>query len=389
MAIALAPRPGPCDNPRMGGNADIIVVGGGLVGSAIAYGLLRHTPSIIVLDEGDTAFRATRGNFGLVWVQSKGDGAPHYVKWTRRSADLWQDFAAELKDATGIDTHHRRTGGVHLLLTENEVTERRALMERLQRQSGNDGYDWRIMDPQELKDAIPGVGPTVAGGSYTPYDGVANPLFTIRALHTVLAARGVRYEPGKAVEDVRHDAGTFTVRAGGETFQSRKIIIAAGNGTKRLAAMLDMNMPVSPQRGQVLVTERLKPLLGSLTTTSIRQTVEGGVIMGDSQEDVGFDNATTVPVLAKMAQRAVTSFPALANAQIVRAWAALRIMSADGLPIYTEAKDAPGAFATTCHSGVTLAAVHARVLAEWIAGGKRPDETLKLVPERFDVPKAA
>ena len=65
---------------------DAIVIGGGLVGSAIAYGLARAGLKAALLDEGDVAFRASRGNFGLVWVQSKGDGAPHYQRWTRQSA---------------------------------------------------------------------------------------------------------------------------------------------------------------------------------------------------------------------------------------------------------------------------------------------------------------
>ena len=64
---------------------DAIVVGGGLVGSAIAYGLVRAGLKVTLLDEGDVALRAARGNFGLVWVQSKGDGAPDYQRWTRRS----------------------------------------------------------------------------------------------------------------------------------------------------------------------------------------------------------------------------------------------------------------------------------------------------------------
>ena len=85
---------------------DAIVVGGGLVGSAIAYGLARAGLAAVLLDEGDVAFRASRGNFGLVWVQSKGDGAPHYQRWTRRSADEWPALAAELLAKTGIAVGH-------------------------------------------------------------------------------------------------------------------------------------------------------------------------------------------------------------------------------------------------------------------------------------------
>src|SRR6266446_2991498 len=93
---------------------DAIVIGGGLVGSAIAYGLARERLKTALLDEGDVAFRASRGNFGLVWVQSKGDGAPHYQRWTRRSADEWPDLAAELLASTDISVGHEWPGGVHL-----------------------------------------------------------------------------------------------------------------------------------------------------------------------------------------------------------------------------------------------------------------------------------
>ena len=78
---------------------DAIVIGGGLVGAAIAYGLGRAGLEVALLDEGDVAYRASRGNFGLVWVQSKGLGAPHYQRWTRASAAEWPALAAELRRA--------------------------------------------------------------------------------------------------------------------------------------------------------------------------------------------------------------------------------------------------------------------------------------------------
>src|SRR6202158_248732 len=105
---------------------DAIVIGGGLVGSAIAYGLAREGVKPALIDEGDGGFRASRRNFGLVWVQSKGLGAPHYQRWTRLSADEWPKLAAELLQRTGIAVGHERPGGVHLCLSDAELEERRA-----------------------------------------------------------------------------------------------------------------------------------------------------------------------------------------------------------------------------------------------------------------------
>src|SRR5215203_1328637 len=78
-------------------SSDVIVIGGGLVGTAVAYGLSQLGKTITVLDEGDDVFRASRGNFGLIWVHGKGRGAPRYARWTRESARQWPTLAAQLQ----------------------------------------------------------------------------------------------------------------------------------------------------------------------------------------------------------------------------------------------------------------------------------------------------
>jgi hydrogen cyanide synthase HcnC len=91
-------------------DADVAVVGGGLVGAAIAWGLARAAQRVVVLDEGDVAYRASRGNFGLVWVQGKGLGMPEYVAWTKQSSDRWEEFARLLNEQCGLDVCFRRPG---------------------------------------------------------------------------------------------------------------------------------------------------------------------------------------------------------------------------------------------------------------------------------------
>jgi glycine/D-amino acid oxidase-like deaminating enzyme len=119
---------------------DAIVIGGGLVGTAIGYGLTRAGLSIALLDEGDVAYRASRGNFGLVWVQTKGLGAPHYQRWTRGSAAAWPGFAAELEERTGVAVGLEQNGGLQLCLSEDELTRRRAMMEQMRTEAGNFGF---------------------------------------------------------------------------------------------------------------------------------------------------------------------------------------------------------------------------------------------------------
>jgi glycine/D-amino acid oxidase-like deaminating enzyme len=317
---------------------DLIVIGGGLVGGAIAWGAATKGASVALLDQGDIAYRAARGNFGLVWVQSKGAGMPAYAHWTRTSSELWPDLAGAMAGATGVDVALRQPGGLAFCLSDEEMASRTALLHRMHNESGDIGT--RMLGRDEVRSMVPGLGDRVVGASFCPIDGHANPLYLLRALHAAL---------------LQHDVG--------------------------------LSMPVTPLRGQILVTERLRPFL-DYATHVIRQTAEGSVMLGDSQEDVGFDTATSATVMQDIAARNVAVFPALKDASIVRVWAALRVMSPDGFPIYEQSAQYPGAFATTCHSGVTLAGAHALALAPAILAGELPERFAPFSSRRFDVPSA-
>ena len=371
---------------------DAIVIGGGLVGSAIAYGLANAGLKPALVDEGDVAFRASRGNFGLVWVQSKGLGAPHYQRWTRRSAEEWPHLAAELGERTGISVGLQQPGGLQLCLGDDELEVRRQMMERLRLESGNFGFDYRMIDRAELADMLPGLGAEVTGASWTPYDGHANPLNLLHALHKGFLGRGGTYLPNSTVTEAKGAPGDFRVTVGGDEIAAPKVVLAAGLGNAKLAPLFGLAAPVRPQRGQILVTERARQIW-PLPLGSLRQTQEGSIMLGSSEEDVGFDTSQKPEVMQKIAERAVRSFPWIAQLQVVRAWAALRVMPPDGHPIYDESERFPGAFTANCHSGVTLAGAHARAFAPMVAAGALDPMMAPFSAARFpkspDVPAAA
>src|SRR6202048_4006336 len=103
---------------------ELAVDGGGLVGMAIAWGLARRGRAGVGLEEGDLAFRASRGNFALVWVQSKGGGLSDYALWTMQSSRLWPQLADAIQEQTGIDVCFRKPGGLHPLLYERAQADR-------------------------------------------------------------------------------------------------------------------------------------------------------------------------------------------------------------------------------------------------------------------------
>lgn len=367
---------------------DAIVIGGGLVGAAVAYGLARRGKKPVVLDEGDIAHRASRGNFGLVWVQSKGFGVPEYQRWTRRSSEAWAEFSAQLLDETGIASGHERPGGVTICLTDEELDKRRRLMAQLAVESGATKFEYHMLRHAELKKLLPAIGPQVAGASFTPYDGHANPLYTLRALHAALLKHGGRYVPNVRIDRIGAAPNCFTITAGGATYSAPRLVLGAGLGNKALAAMVGLNVPVQPVRGQIIVTERVQPVL-PMPTLMIRQTLEGSIMIGESREEAGFDDATSPEIVHTLAERAIRTFPFLRTVRIVRTWGALRVMAPDGLPIYEQSREFPGAFVCTCHSGVTLAAAHALHYAQYVIDGALPPELARFSTGRFDVRAAA
>jgi glycine/D-amino acid oxidase-like deaminating enzyme len=363
---------------------DVAIVGGGLLGSAIAWGLGRLGQRVAVLDEGDIAKRASRANFALVWVQSKGLGMPAYTGWTVRASKAWPMLSAELKDQTGLDVALQQNGGFHLTLGETEYAQRTELVARMHNQVGAADYRMEMLPAAEVKRMLPLIGPDVSGGSFCPFDGHVNSLRTFRAFHTAMQRSGVDYFPERPVTSISRDGGEFGLATAQGEIRAAKVVLAAGNANQTLAPMVGLAAPMGPTRGQIAVTERTTPFLPHPLTT-IRQTDEGTVMIGDSKEDEIDDRVLSQPINAVMVDRAQRMFPHLARLNVVRTWSGIRVMPRDGFPIYDQSKTHPGAFVACCHSGVTLASNHAFDMARMVARGALDDELVgAFSARRFD-----
>ncbi|PWW01942.1 glycine oxidase [Hoeflea marina] len=357
---------------------DIAVIGGGLVGAAIAYGLLEKGQSVAMFDEGEAAFRASRGNFGLVCAGAKGDKLEDYAPWALQGVEVWADFAERLTAATAIDLELEQNGGMVFCPEEQDLAARTATMERLRRRSG---LDFDVLRPAEIARYMPGVSDNFAGGIFCSIDGAANPLKLLRALHAAVSrtpgasrqdARVSRIEPGSG--------GGYRIVTARGTTDCQKVVLAAGLGNLAMAECLGVKLPIVPMRGQILVTERHDPVL-TVPSEQVRQNRNGTFLLGGSWEDVGYDTSTTFEVTRDIAALAVRYFPFLKSVRLVRSWSALRILAPDNAPIYDEI--APGAYLVTCHSGVSLAALHSGKVAGWIAEGILPEEAAPFHLGRF------
>jgi glycine/D-amino acid oxidase-like deaminating enzyme len=236
---------------------------------------------------------------------------------------------------------------------------------------------------------LPLIGPEVSGGSFCPLDGHVNSLRTFRAFHTGLKQFGVDYFPERPVSAIARSGGEFRLSTEQGEIRAGKVVLSAGNANQSLAPMVGLSAPMGPTRGQIVVTERTMPFLPHPLTT-IRQTDEGTVMIGDSKEDQLDDRTVNHSVSAVMADRAQRMFPHLARLNVVRTWSGIRVMPQDGFPIYDQSERAPGAFVTCCHSGVTLASNHAFDIARMVAAGAlEPEVVGAFSARRFDASHAA
>ena len=275
-------------------------------------------------------------------------------------------------------------GGLTLCLNDEEREQQELSIRRMHNQPGVGANDRRMIDGDEARRMEPGVGPEVVAATHCPHDGIVNPLHVLHALHRILHAAGVDYRPDHRVDRIEPDGEGFCAYTRNGPVRAARVVIAAGNGSRRLGRDLGLDIPVSPERGHIMVTERTGPMF-NLILNEIRQTDEGTVMLGASAERVGFDTGFNPSMIGQIAARAIRKVPGLGKLRIIRSWTALRIMPPDGFPIYAESEVYPGAFAVTCHSGVTLAAAHACRLAPALLDGTFNDTFAAFSPRRFDV----
>ncbi|MCP1169901.1 FAD-binding oxidoreductase, partial [Limimaricola sp. ASW11-118] len=233
-------------------------------------------------------------------------------------------------------------------------------------------------------------GPEVAGATYSALDGDVNPLRLLAALRGAVTALGGRIETGARVNRVSPvSGGGFDLALdGGGMRRAGRVVLCAGLGSAKLAEQLGFHTRVRPQRGEMLITEKIRDRLPVLSST-IRQVNEGGIQIGGTKADAGFDDHESLQIMSDLARHAVAVFPALADLRVVRAWGSLRVMTPDGYPVYARAPEHPGAFLVTCHSGVTLAPMHATALADWIEGKAEAPDLEMFDDTRFALSDAA
>ena len=362
---------------------DVVVVGGGIVGSSIGYGLSKLGLKTAILDGDDSSFRASAGTFGLVWVQGKGGKLISYAKWALLASKFFKNLSDELKDFTGIDVNYVNDGGFKLLLDEKEVEERKKLLQNIKQIGGENVANYEILDEKQIKSEIPNLGKNVLGATFCKNDGDCDPLSLLKSYRVGFKKNNGEFISNCLVNKIESKNREIIINTTKGIISSGKLVLAAGIANKNLGALVGLDVPVEPIRGQVLASERIDPVLPVLTNT-IRQTKEGYLLFGEIKEDVGISTEVTREGIKEVASKALKTFPLLSNLRIIRTWAAMRPMPKDTFSIYDRSPLNKEIYLVSVHSGISQSALHSSIVSSWISGKPKHELMRELSLKRFN-----
>lgn len=371
------------------------MVGAGIVGAACAWYAARAGLSVVVVDRGPVAGGTTGAGEGNLLVSDKEPGPE--LDLAMLSWRLWRD---EVVPALGPAIEYEPKGG--LMVTETATgLDGVAQLAAGQRPAGVRAV---AVPAAELRSYEPRLADDLAGGFHYPQDAQVQPM--LAAAHLLAAARrlGAEVRTGERVTGFLRSGDRVTgVRTVTADLPAAAVVNAAGAWGDELAALAGVSVPVLPRRGFILVTEPLPPVIrhkvyaadyldtvasgaAELQTSAVVEgTPSGPVLIGASRERVGFDRTLAVPVLRRLAAKAVRLFPMLAQVSVIRAYRGFRPYSPDHLPSIGPDPRAPGLVHACGHegAGIGLAPATGHLIAQVLAGLPADLDLAPFRPERF------
>ncbi|HXG93455.1 MAG TPA: glycine oxidase ThiO [Blastocatellia bacterium] len=360
---------------------DVIVVGGGVIGSAIALRLAQAGLKVAVIERGRTGCEASRAAAGMLSPQVDAQSRTPFFDLCLRSRAMWRDFAAELKDATDIDTEYRDEGTLAVFI-EGE------------RES--DWVSWQIdaglrlekLTVDEARRLEPAVTKLASRAVFVPGDHQVENRRLMDALDVAMRRAGVEVIEGEEVTALVAERGRVTgVVCRNRRLRAGTVVVAAGCWSSRLLSPLGLNIEITPARGQMIAVRGNAAINHVLHSSQcyIVPRRDGRILIGATVEYVGFEKAVTVGGVNQLLAAAIELVPAFERFEIIESWSGLRPDTPDHLPIIGQS-GVDNLLLATGHfrNGILLAPATAELIAGNITSGRIPDEMKHFGVERFE-----
>ena len=367
---------------------DVLIVGGGVIGLAIAREAARAGMSVTLLERGGVGGEASGASAGMLASQLEAHEPGPLLALSLRSRALYPEWAAALLEETGVSIDLRRDGA--LVVAKDAATSRHLdAAFRFQRDAG---LPVERLDAAAARRAEPALAPGIEGGLFLPEEASLDPVLLTRALAAAAQRAGARVVSGCGVASIAAASGRVegVVAADGTRHAAARVVIAAGAWSGQIGAPRFVPPPSEPVRGQIVCFEApgiVRAIVESGDVYLVPRG-DGRLLAGSTTERVGFDKRVTAGALASLSSGAVAILPALAKVPFHSAWAGLRPASPDGLPVIGPAS-IEGLYYACGHfrNGIVLAPITARLVSGMLRGEGAPApgfDAAPFSPRRFE-----
>lgn len=372
-------------------NYDFLIVGGGVIGLSLAWELAQHQARVCVVDRGPLGQEASWAGAGMVppgVAQSHWQIANALEQLEGSSETLHGEWHEKLLDLTGIDNEYRRCGGIQLALDENEAD---VLDEKVARWRAL-GIDCQSVNRNTLADLEPALASQANDfvcAYYLPAEAqIRNPRH-LQALVTACRLADVELRPHTQVTNFELINGQITkINIGNDYLHANQVCLAVGSWSGLLAKKLGLELPVRPIRGQIALLRGQPEMLRRNINVGARYLVpraDGHVLLGSTQEEVGFNKQTTDDGINGLREFAASVCPATKNLPVSKAWSGLRPGTDDGLPYLGLLPELDNAWLATGHfrAGLQLSPATATVMRALMLGQQPPIDVAPLSTSRL------
>jgi len=357
------------------GSANVVIIGGGVIGLTIARALaLRGVRDVCLVERAGLGSEASFAAGGMLSPQVEADAQDDFFTLACQSRDLYPSFAAALNEETGIDIELDTTGTLYLALTEHDQQE----IEKRYRWQRGAGLPVELLSAAAARELEPSISDSTLGALLFPNDIQVENRRLLSALANSLNRLGVEVVTQTNVESLIIEENSVRgVETSCGRIECPVAVIAAGSWTSFIKSSSPCKIPeIEPVRGQMICLEA-KPQLTRHVIYSPRGYLvprrDGRLLAGSTSEHVGFAKYITAGGIGTILRNALEISPAIANLPIVDAWAGLRPKPADGLPVLGRCDEIDGLFYATGHyrNGILLAPLTGELISEAIISSKR------------------
>jgi glycine oxidase len=349
--------------------ADVIVIGGGVIGLTSAWELAGRGLKVTLLDRQQPGREASWAGAGILPPAYFGPAEHPLAPLARATHPLWPRLSEELREHTGVDNGFRQCGGINFAPDEDPVALDQEI--RLWQQAG------AVVEPLDLeavRTLEPSLSPQTLSGYRLPQTWqVRNPRH-LRALLIACVQRGVEIRSDECVVEITHTSGRVTgVLTETDRLASDFVLVTAGAWTPQLLRATGSARSIEPIRGQMVLLWTPAPLLSHVVECGPRYLVprpDGRLLVGSTEERAGFDKRNTPAGIGGLMDFAVRVVPALAQARFEQAWAGLRPHPTDGVPLMGRLPGVDNLYVAAGHfrAGLHLSPITARVMGQLITG---------------------